>query len=168
MLLPPPIGQFPSREALMVHVEGFASRQGYAVTIKRTARDTMLWLKCDLGGTYDTRFNLTAETRKRATSSKLIDCPFELYGSQKEDGLWHLSVTNGNHNHDPSPEMSGHPFVRRLNRGEKRNKVAEQGDVVTAHNLGMIAEHVKIIQEQVNKEAFVCLSRHWFMLRGMW
>ncbi|CAG8759442.1 2672_t:CDS:2 [Cetraspora pellucida] len=45
-------------------------------------------LCCDWGGMYNNP-NLTEATRSRQRSTRLIDCPFELY-TARHDGLWHL------------------------------------------------------------------------------
>ena len=38
-MLPPPPGQFASRDELLAHVRAFALTQGYAVTVKRSRTD---------------------------------------------------------------------------------------------------------------------------------
>ena len=38
-MLPPPVGQFASRNELIAHVQTFAHTQGYATTIKRSVDD---------------------------------------------------------------------------------------------------------------------------------
>jgi hypothetical protein len=47
-----------------------------------------------------------------------------LHGKKSGDGLWHLSVINDQHNHEPSNDMSGHPLARRLN-AEERTRVQQ-------------------------------------------
>ncbi|CAG8600124.1 15699_t:CDS:2 [Cetraspora pellucida] len=54
------------------------------------------------------------------TSTRLIDCPFELYATRR-NGLWHLEVRNTIHNHGPSNDMSGHPIVCRLTEEQKES-----------------------------------------------
>ena len=126
-LLPPPTGTFATREDLFNHVRQFTFGQGYATTIKRSNGDRQVCLRCDRGGQYRNSLNLNEQTRKRNTSSKLIDCPFEAYGCRKADGQWHLSIRNAVHNHDASENLSGHSTFRRLNTEDKektRNMLA--------------------------------------------
>ncbi|CAG8795333.1 28997_t:CDS:2, partial [Racocetra persica] len=88
-LSPPSTGNFESREALINH--------------------------CDRGSHYINRLNLTDETHQKATSTRLIDCPFELYGKKMKDGQWRLVIKNERHNHEASQDISGHPSSHRLN-----------------------------------------------------
>ncbi|KAI9912193.1 hypothetical protein PsorP6_009718 [Peronosclerospora sorghi] len=57
--------------------------QGYDITIKRSIRDHKVWLGCDRGGVYRNSLNLNENTRRRATSSRCIGCPFEMYARKK-------------------------------------------------------------------------------------
>ncbi|CAG8503717.1 2674_t:CDS:1 [Acaulospora morrowiae] len=118
-LLPPLTGCFASREAVIQHVKTHAFSHGYAVCIKRSERDKFVYLRCDRGGTYRNSLNLTDNTCQRATSSRLIDCPFELYG-KKKDNQWYLAIKNANHNHKASKDISGHPSSRQLNMKDQQ------------------------------------------------
>ncbi|CAG8685334.1 1971_t:CDS:2, partial [Racocetra persica] len=51
----------------------------------------------------------------RKTSSRLIECPFALR-DQKKSNLWVLSISNSNHEYDPSEDPSAHLSLRRLNQ----------------------------------------------------
>ncbi|CAG8797364.1 5673_t:CDS:2, partial [Racocetra persica] len=93
-LSPPSTGNFENREALINHVQTYALSYGYAY---------------DKGGHYINRLNLTNETRQRATSTRLIDCPFELYGKKMKDSQWYLTIKNEKHNHEASQDISDHP-----------------------------------------------------------
>ena len=91
-MLPPPIDQFSSYDKLLAHVRAFVLTQGYAVTIKRTRTDVNgevknVTLRCDRGGSYRNSLNLTDDLRHRQTASRLLDCPFELYGTRR-NGVW--------------------------------------------------------------------------------
>ena len=55
------------------------------------------------------------ENHKRKTASRLINCPFEVQGKRKADGLFAM-VVNASHNHDPSVDMFGHPSCRRFSK----------------------------------------------------
>lgn len=51
---------------------------------------------------------------RKKTTSRLIDCPFCISGKKGSDGAWIFTSPKLEHNHDPSTDMSGHPFYRRL------------------------------------------------------
>ena len=94
-LLPPPTdARFRSRSDLLEHVRTHAFAQGYVVSIIRSIGDVKVWIACDRGGVYRNRLQLSEDTRKRETSSRLIGCPFQLYGRRHADGLWTLTVKN--------------------------------------------------------------------------
>ncbi|CAG8684278.1 12073_t:CDS:1, partial [Racocetra persica] len=46
-------------------------------------------LGCNRSSYYRNRLNLTEDSRRRQTSSKLLNCEFELYGSRCKN-TWHL------------------------------------------------------------------------------
>ncbi|CAG8647305.1 12485_t:CDS:2 [Cetraspora pellucida] len=112
-------GCFESHEALIQHAQFHALNHGYAVCIKRLERDKFVYLCCDRGGVYRNSLNLTDETCQRAMSSRLIDCPFELYRKKKNE-QWHLTIKNPIYNHKLSEDMSGHLSHRRLNLKEQQ------------------------------------------------
>ncbi|RHZ78775.1 hypothetical protein Glove_156g68 [Diversispora epigaea] len=121
MLSPPPSdSHFESRDDLIQHVQTHAFSYGYAVSIKRSERNKFVYLQCDRDGYYNNRLNLTDDTRQRATSTRLIGCPFELYGRKMKDSKWHLTIKNENHNHEASKNISGHPSSRRLNEKDQQ------------------------------------------------
>ena len=123
-LSPPSPGIFESREALINHAKMHAFSHGYAVSIKRSEKDKFVYLKCDRGGHYNNKLNLTDETRQRSTSTRLIGCSFELYGKKLNNGKWELIINNKEHNHEASPYISGHPSSRKLNE-EDQQKVQD-------------------------------------------
>ncbi|XP_057978207.1 methylmalonate-semialdehyde dehydrogenase [acylating], mitochondrial-like isoform X2 [Malania oleifera] len=117
-MLPPPPGSFIDREELIQHVGDFSISQGYVVTIKQSKKDKVVVLGCDRGGVYRNRRKpldgtSPEQVRKRKTGSRLTNCPFEVVG-KKEDGLWVLTIKNGEHNHDPIKDISEHPSARRF------------------------------------------------------
>lgn len=121
-MLPPPPGEFASRDQLIEHVGNFAISQGYVVIIKKTKKDKQVVLACDRGGVNRTRPK-TSETdsvefnRKRKTASRHINCPFELSG-KNDDGVWYLTVKDGAHNHEPLKDIKEHPAARRFTEDE--------------------------------------------------
>lgn len=126
-LNPPLPAKFTSREELIQHVRRTAFAEGYAVSIKRSTAGVKVHLCCDRGGSYRKRNNLSEETRKRVRTSRLIGCPFLVYGKRGSDGLWALVVQNSQHNHPPSEDMSIHPSYRRLDP-DKLEKVKEMSE----------------------------------------
>src|SRR6185369_11254944 len=103
-MLLPPIDQFSSYDELLAHVQAFVLTQGYAVTIKRTQTDVNgkvkdVTLHCDRGGSYRNSLNLTDDLHCRQSALRLLDCPFELYGTRC-NSVWFLEVHNSEHNHE--------------------------------------------------------------------
>ena len=118
---------FSGREELLAGVKDWAADQGYAVVIARS-RFNRLWLKCDRGGTYENRRNLTPDQRKRKRGeSRLLGCPFKMLASVKKDGVWHVETEISDHNHGPSEDLSQHPTLRRMTE-EQLQKVHEMCD----------------------------------------
>ena len=92
------------------------------------SRFNRLWLKCDRGGTYENRRNLTPEQRKRKRGeSRLLGCEFKMLASAKRDGIWKVETEVAEHNHGPSEDLSAHPTLRRMT-DEQVNKVNEMCD----------------------------------------
>lgn len=126
-LAPMPPSEFSSREDLLTGTKEWASHQGYAVVIARS-RFNRLWLKCDRGGTYENRRNLTPDQRKRKRGdSRLLNCPFKMIATVKKDGVWRVETENPTHNHEPSDDLSAHPTLRRMT-DEQLLKVHEMCD----------------------------------------
>lgn len=127
-LAPMPPSEFNSREELLAGCKDWAAHQGFAVVIARS-RFNRLWLKCDRGGTYENRRNLTPEQRKRKRGeSRLLGCQFKMLANVKRDGIWKVETEVAEHNHGPSEDMSAHPTLRRMT-DEQVNKVNEMCDV---------------------------------------
>lgn len=109
-----PPSEFNSREELLAGCKDWSSGQGYAVVIARS-RFNRLWLKCDRGGTYENRRNLTPDQRKRKRGdSRLLGCPFRMLATCKKDGVWRVETDVSEHNHGPSDDLSAHPTLRRM------------------------------------------------------
>lgn len=109
-----PSSVFNSREELMEGCKDWSATQGYAIVIARS-RFNRLWLKCDRGGTYENRRNLTPDQRKRKRGdSRLLGCPFKMIAACKKDGSWMVDTEIPEHNHEPSGDLSAHPTLRRM------------------------------------------------------
>lgn len=126
-LAPMPPSEFNSREELLAGCKDWAAHQGFAVVIARS-RFNRLWLKCDRGGTYENRRNLTPEQRKRKRGeSRLLGCEFKMLANVKRDGIWKVETEVAEHNHGPSEDLSAHPTLRRMS-DEQVDKVNEMCD----------------------------------------
>ena len=126
-LTPMPTSDFENREALLIATKEWAAGQGFAVVIQRS-RFNRIWLKCDRGGSYENRRNITPDQRKRKRGeSRLLGCPFKMVASVRKDGTWHVVTENPGHNHDPSGDLSAHPTLRRMT-DEQQQKVADMCD----------------------------------------
>ena len=122
-----PTTEFPDRDELLSTTKEWAGSQGYAVVIARS-RFNRLWLKCDRGGTYENRRNLTPDQRKRKRSdSRLLGCPFRMLASVKKDGRWRVETEVSEHNHPASEDLSAHPTLRRMSK-DQLQKVFEMLD----------------------------------------
>ncbi|KAL6547501.1 hypothetical protein OROMI_023222 [Orobanche minor] len=111
--------EYQTREELLKVVKGFYSTKGYALSIKGSRLNKYVTLGCDRGGVYRDRKNLSIEEeKKRKTTTRLVNCPFQLYGKRLLDGFWKLTIKNESHNHEPSEDMSGHPSERILSEEE--------------------------------------------------
>lgn len=93
--------------------------QGYATVIRRSKANRYVIIGCDRGGNYRST-NIPLEERKKKSASRLIGCPFEIWGKKikRSEGLWKLEIKNLCHNHEPSTDMSGHPICRRFSEEE--------------------------------------------------
>ncbi|TIA91798.1 hypothetical protein E3P99_00904 [Wallemia hederae] len=119
-LEPPTEGRYQSKEELFKRAQEHAQIQGYAV-VTRSSRQGLIYLQCDKGGTFKNVRNLTEETRKRRANSKCTGCPFMIKGKEMVDdeGRWHLSVMEPDHNHPPSDNLTDHSILRRLDEDQK-------------------------------------------------
>lgn len=110
---------FQSREDLIEAARKIAFVQGYALVIRRSKSEIYVVLGCDRGGNYKSR-KVPLEERKKKSASRLINCPFEIWGKKKRklQGFWKLEIKSLLHNHEPSTDMSGHPYCRRFSNEE--------------------------------------------------
>lgn len=114
-MAPVPPGHYNTREELMEFVKTWAKDQGYAIVISRS-RSNRLWLKCDRGGKYENRRNITDEQRKRKRGdSRLMGCPFMVIAVLK-DNVWKVKTEEEKHNHEPSEDLTVHPSLRKMTK----------------------------------------------------
>ena len=79
-------GAFNSRDTLLNRIKQHYLASGVSVLIDSGSNDRWLNLKCYHGGVYTNQLKLTEESRKRATGSRLLGCPFKIKAKQ-EDGV---------------------------------------------------------------------------------
>ena len=152
-MAPLPPSQYNSREELLESAKQWAAQQGYAIVIARS-RFNRLWLKCDRGGQYENRRNLTPDQRKRKRSdSRLLGCPFRMLAVVRKDGVWKVSTENAEHNHGPSEDLSQHPTLRRLTEEQsaKVNEMTEAGNspAETLEELKRIWPGIKVLTRDI-------------------
>jgi hypothetical protein len=109
----PPFGEFDTMAALLDHCQKFSKTNGYAVSTKRSNLNRNITIKCDFGGEYRNNKKPVPEEKKRESSSRLINCPFELYGKIHQDDKWRFVVKCQYHNHAATSPLA-HPVHRRL------------------------------------------------------
>ena len=152
-LAPMPPAEFPSRDELLTGCKDWAAGQGYAVVIARS-RFNRLWLKCDRGGVYENRRNLTPGQRKRKRGdSRLLGCPFKMLATCKKDGVWRVETDVADHNHGPSDDLSAHPTLRRM-KDEQMRKVHDMCDAgkspaETLEELKAIWPDIKVLTRDI-------------------
>lgn len=152
-LAPMPPSEFGSREELLAGAKDWAAQQGFAVVIARS-RFNRLWLKCDRGGSYENRRNLTPDQRKRKRGeSRLLGCPFRMLATVKKDGIWKAETDNSVHNHGPSEDLSMHPTLRRMSEEQlsKVHEMCDQGKTPadTIDELRAIWPEIKVLTRDV-------------------
>ncbi len=116
-LPPPPNAMYPTRPELLTAVKAWASSHGYAIVIARSDQHRVT-LKCDRGGVYQNKHNLTDDIRQRTTGSQLIGCLFMAIGSESQERWW-LSVRVPEHNHEASNNTIQHPSLQRLDQEQR-------------------------------------------------
>lgn len=128
-MAPVPQALYQSRDDLMDYVKSWAKDQGYAIVISRS-RSNRLWLKCDRGGHYENRRNITDEQRKRKRGdSRLMGCPFMVIAVKKDD-WWKVKTEVDTHNHGPSEDLTAHPSLRKMTKEQTHHlqKMTDAGN----------------------------------------
>ncbi|KAJ1554317.1 hypothetical protein HK096_004141, partial [Nowakowskiella sp. JEL0078] len=109
---------FETRDAFVTGVKHHYQALGFATKILRSSiQKGKIWIVCDYGGVYHNSQGLMKESRKKETSSCLIDCPFRLTcNCIIVDGLhkWKIIFVLDEHNHEPSDNLIGHPSLCKL------------------------------------------------------
>ncbi|KAF7147655.1 hypothetical protein RHSIM_Rhsim03G0114700 [Rhododendron simsii] len=111
------VENFLTREELLDRVRKVALKEGFVTTIKKSKQGCYVIIGCDRGGKYRGT-SVPLNERKKISGSRLINCPFELWGKKKGSECWKVEIKNASHNHEPSKDMSGHPYCRRFSNEE--------------------------------------------------
>ncbi|KAL4589691.1 hypothetical protein LXL04_002599 [Taraxacum kok-saghyz] len=101
--------KFDSYDELVKSVREFYYTKGYGISIRGSNPDKYVILQCDRGGSYRDIRGISGK-RKKSTSTRLINCPFQI----GHDGAWMIKIKDLSHNHEPSEDISGHPSFRQL------------------------------------------------------
>ena len=152
-MAPMPASQYNSRDELLSNAKEWAAHQGYAIVIARS-RFNRLWLKCDRGGQYENRRNLTPDQRKRKRGdSRLLGCPFKMLAIVRKDGIWRVQTEIAEHNHGPSEDLSLHPTLRRLTEAQtqKVNDMTDAGNspAETLEELRKLWPNIKVLTRDI-------------------
>lgn len=152
-MAPIPVSQYSSREELLSSAKEWAAHQGYAIVIARS-RFNRLWLKCDRGGQYENRRNLTPDQRKRKRGdSRLLGCPFKMLAIVRKDGVWRLQTEIAEHNHGPSEDLTLHPTLRRLTEAQTQrvNDMTDAGNspAETLDELRKLWPDIKVLTRDI-------------------
>nr|GEV76541.1 protein FAR1-related sequence 5 [Tanacetum cinerariifolium] len=108
---------FESCDDLLKSVRAFYYAKGYGLSIHDSQKDKYVTLQCQRSGSYRDVRNI-GDKRKRSTTSRLVECPFQIGGKKGSDSSWVFKVANLEYNHEPSTDMPGYPSFRRLEPDE--------------------------------------------------
>jgi hypothetical protein len=126
--------KFCDRESFVLYVKKTLKEKGYFISIQKSHQGKV-WLKCDPGGSYQTRGG-----GQRHSASRLTGCQFQNTARHlKKNSAWKVIYINGEHNHEPASIATGHSMARHLQAEEKR-RVRE-----LAENVVRVAETLNIL-----------------------
>lgn len=128
--LPPTDRTYHTPEEGVEAINSFARPHGYAVTTRRSkftqkgkGIKKTVFLCCDRGRKVTEQPEDPPQAKRRNTSTLALGCPFMIVlRLDLQSGIWHTTVSNSTHNHEPSPP-STHPAQRALELTHKKDKV---------------------------------------------
>jgi MULE transposase domain len=114
----PPLTGYPesfSKDEVLEKLNLFAKDHGFALVTKRSVLIRKTWyFGCDRGGEYrEQKYLKPGQRRRFNTTTRLNGCKFQIR-AQLKDGAWSLSLSHGEHNHEPSQDYRAHPTHRRI------------------------------------------------------
>jgi len=122
-LTSPPSAEFDTAQELLWYCNNHAKQNGYAVATKNSKREKNITIKCDFGGKYREVQKHPIAEKWWPISSRLNNCPFEIYGQINVDGKWRFVVKVPNHNHLASPPEA-HPMHQCLDETQVESVIA--------------------------------------------
>lgn len=113
-ILAPPNEVCESLEIAESSICEFAKSAGFAVVRERSKPDKngnvrKVWLMCDKSLTC-----ASASSKRRTSGSRKTNCPFRaVIQRQQKTPDWYVTITDPNHNHEPSQNPEAHPAHRK-------------------------------------------------------
>ncbi|KAJ5796864.1 uncharacterized protein N7518_005404 [Penicillium psychrosexuale] len=141
MALPPTDRTYATSDEAKDAINDFARPHGYAVTIRRsktTKRGVKKTVRliCDRGRRPDACEHRPQPKKRINTNTMALECPFSMALRRDHGtGLWHVTIENPSHNHQPSP-ASTHAVQRTRELTHKREQI------VTALRLGRTTRQI--------------------------
>jgi hypothetical protein len=114
---------FKSKEAVLKWAREVAMRLQFSIVVVRSdngggGRKQFIVLGCERGGKYTPTGK---KPKKEETGTRKCECPFRLRGRlHATTNDWHVTVTNGMHNHALDKALVGHLVAGRLKPEEKQ------------------------------------------------
>ena len=141
MTLPPTDRTYTTSDEAKDAINDFLRPRGYAVTIRRS-KTTKKGVKktvrliCDHGRRREAYAYRLLPKKRVNTTTKALECPFSM-ALRRDLGtdLWHVTIENPSHNHEPSP-ASTHAVQRTLELTHKREQI------ITALKLGRTTRQI--------------------------
>jgi hypothetical protein len=125
----PPVGHYPTNDALFEAIQLHAKRSGYCfIKLRSTKKGTRTTVTygCDRYGKPPAPKDGEVRQRQRKHSSRRTDCQFSILGVQLKDGAgWEIRYRGQQycvHNHPPSESATDHKGHRKLSQ-EDVNRV---------------------------------------------
>ncbi|XP_012831516.1 PREDICTED: uncharacterized protein LOC105952500 [Erythranthe guttata] len=107
---------FDSKDALVEWAMNMAISQGHEIR-RQSYHEGRQYLTCKRA--YKRRGKNAEVKTSRKSGSIKCKCPFALWGKEGRDGLWRLTIKDGNHNHFPHKYPQGLRSLSRLSEEQR-------------------------------------------------
>ncbi|XP_012854485.1 PREDICTED: uncharacterized protein LOC105973988 [Erythranthe guttata] len=107
---------FDSKDALVEWAMNMAISQGHEIR-RQSYHESRQYLTCKRA--YKRRGKNAEVKTSRKSGSIKCKCPFALWGKEGRDGLWRLTIKDGNHNHFPHQYPQGLRSLSRLSEEQR-------------------------------------------------